>query len=770
MSLERPMDNPESNPPNPAEHTNPQENVGREESETFENIDAFGSLNSRVDQLYQQHTSTPEYRNRMSEMTAEQQMQADIALRQQIQQQAQSEIQLRLTEAFRRQQQASALAQSFTRSISSEATKSAEEMREGEWERFTIVSEVGYPRDIYLPRDDEAKIAEMRELLNKIESSLAPEGDQSNRRRLNEFILVLPLMQSLKVEEKIRLPGLGEKTVSIGSGTTEVVPKFKPGERSGPDGEPIQNEESDDEYDERRYRLKHLGDAMYREFYRRLHFHQAYVQFYQAKDTQGIVGAIGSQYNDQLNFLMVDAPDAYKFSYKDSEGNKKNYDLTNNSPLLVFHFYQALERHAGDFIKKDNSAKEKMREEIENEVFANWEKGRPDKDLSDKEKSRHAFYMKAALESAMRIAERKWEMDFRKYYHEKLVGVDEKGVTRIFDPNDPKAEEEMIKFLNTGRSLDWYGVEMEGTGSYTARNLNIKARLGYRAGHSKYRMYYELVKGVDFNNRDFFSLLPEDLYKSLSKRFAVAGKKNPAEMAANYTYAIFGVKGRMDGGDYKWPSGISLSLQNTIFRIEDLNSLNISPDDLKERKSFIEEVIEDSSINSAFKSDDGRIRLFDFKLIEGPSFKLAPRVLIPDQIRSQAESGEGYLANPSEEGMVKFGGLFFNQGAGQFSNIRNMLVNLAGFEQTHEGQHVMHIARPSMSSLDLMVAQRGRQMRLDETEIRNAWDKVIENKGFESLIALDILATRLNLRGVLFELIWAMIRSSMGSAPAARHH
>lgn len=141
------------------------------------------------------------------------------------------------------------------------------ESRPGE-ESITVRTEFGY-REAFVPEDDQRKVEWMRKILNDVEKTKFPTGDDVTKFDLIELALVISALR--KWDEEI---------------TDDLPEEEKVRKRA---------EEN---------RRRSLGERMYAEFQARLHLHNAYLQFEKAGDLETIDGIVSSFTADHLNFLF----------------------------------------------------------------------------------------------------------------------------------------------------------------------------------------------------------------------------------------------------------------------------------------------------------------------------------------------------------------------------------------------------------------------------------------------------------------------------------
>lgn len=366
-----------------------------------------------------------------------------------------------------------------------------ENRKEAAWRRGKVAffpqSQSGAVMPVTIDRDPKAFLEYMRKTLNEIQETYEPQGKQETQLELQKLFSVIP---------EIR--------------------------RWGSNGKP--NWMKQEEFDHWKGIINKLGDIMSEEFKFRFDFHSGWVKFANANSIDEAFQGMASMYTDQLNYLLI-------------KGRNNN--------LLVSSAYEWFDKNAEEFLAATPSHQAEMRKKL----LVDLEKSKvnPNNKLvaADGSAQESLGYTEADYKSAQIMGEQLYVLTARLAQRNYLI--DKKYKNKL----DPENEIDR-KTINSGEVAFAYSPgsggqsQINSSKAYEWLHTQTASNKGTIGGFP----VEQLLKGVDFNDKDYFSLLPGQIYEYYRDRFfdmyktydTVGDAYSAAQVSAKDTVAvIFGI-------------------------------------------------------------------------------------------------------------------------------------------------------------------------------------------------------------------------------------
>lgn len=571
------------------------------------------------------------------------------------------------------------------------------EFRNGEYLRVIVDTQTGIEKAYYWYKDADKRVKQLREYLNKVEDTLASEGRQTQQLMMQELSLILPVLAGEPVGGRIEEFIDGQKIRLTDPESLKTDPEIR----------------------NKREKIKKHGELMTEEFIRRLHFHQFYVGYFEAGDTNTIAGVITKMYPQLIHFVMRDSNVAYTKNQivdpKYPENKITETGATSRANLAVKRAFRWFEKNSFEFLRASDEGQELLRNQLIKDIAREMQI-----EISDEQIAKKDFESEYDnLRSAQVLAERFWEMSLRRHKHDVLINTKGHAI-RSRDDAKKQAEAGELDFASKAKN-----------GNFAARRATaIKSRLYTQAKNFGFQL--DLIDDVDFWEKDVLSPLPGDLESHFRDQFTIfygkAGITDARRQAWNdakkITEAIIGIKktGAMslegentsDWTTGDWPETFDqdpegkfygdlnkyTDLNDMVWRIEDLDELAEPSDQdiragiklTKEARREILQDFKDGKIDGKQVQEvkdelkDGFIN-YNFR-IDSPAAKAQRHFNNVDQIRAEFEGkDDSLLSSPSEKKLVDTCQMLRYMAGARYINQILMSANFLKFREKNDLLH-----------------------------------------------------------------------------------
>ncbi len=508
-------------------------------------------------------------------------------------------------------------------------------------------TEGGVPVKVVLPSDPGQLLGHMRHILNQIEETYEPQGKPEMRVDLSRLFLAMPLLKSWGQD-----PTTGRELTPTGI--------------------------TEDDFNHWKGIIRQAGNIMSEEFEYRFALHQNWVKFAGAGSIDDATAGMGGMYADQLNYILINS--------------RKNN-------LLVSSAYEWFDKNVEEFLIATPEHQNEMRKKLLSDLKNKWKPKNTIKGPQQDDPVMEIQYTDADYKSAQIVGEHLYVMTARLAQRNYLVDKKYKNKLDYKDGLDKRTID------NGDASLAYNpgsGGQAQITGSKAKEWLHTQT---YNNKDTYGGFPVEaLLDDVDFNDKDYLSIMPSQIYEyyrdrffEMYKSFEPVGQayKLSMENAKQAVSAVFGINpdivtlNEVTGGA-SFPRNIELSA--IAFSKEELadRAANEEDSDLKinfqKRIDKMNEIF--NPLDERFGSmpdevkpelvkqwQEGELIDFNWQSLWRAGRWSALNINLPQKVADAIQKPGGYMLAKTSKALVEFAKQYDTLKGGRFSNQVKLVEN-----------------------------------------------------------------------------------------------
>ncbi|MBI2021469.1 hypothetical protein HYS93_01130 [Candidatus Daviesbacteria bacterium] len=636
----------------------------------------------------------------------------------------------------------------------------------GGWEVVKVRTEVGYTRDVLMPKDDREKVKYFRDLLGRIEETKEEQGGLAVRQRAND-------MQQV-IESYL------------------TRPEYDPTRRR----DEIQRREDPDLRREDPNRYRNLGERFYEELIARNSFNQIYTAFDQAGGKEQVQNTLTRLRHKHLRTMLtireVQAALAYLEVHADEYLDAQaSGDLDNFRRKAIAQIPEELPDNLREKLQREGVTAQQFKESLRLETRLKYmpKVGDP-KDLDPNDldlEGNPRPKQKLDEQWAIRLAERLWEVMGRKAVRDRVqyyrVGgphageiIDQKTVIGMAERAGMSVAQFVSREINENRITTRFKAGTYSLGGmYYARRV-LRFNGWAETNINVYRIHTELLEGFDFGTRDYISFMAaqvERLYISkLYLRYLHSGRADP--YLTGREEVVAGLQGNKEASMARARAGASVAVSKMFGGLEKIpkkgkeaqsladleqeaDKRHVSLEQVRREKieigegkfynlddlewpKFLRDADEEDSLynqredqSDKEKDYSGIVANIDWDMLsehlnaqgEYPmSYWTIFHLVLPEAARSElsSEGKDKFLNHPTTESLTRLKDVFVYQSADQYKSLGTLLNNFVHHIRSKEHKREFgEKADPLM--VETALVNVGRNFNLTSGEL----NKMLEN-------------------------------------------
>ncbi len=587
--------------------------------------------------------------------------------------------------------------------LSPEEEQKVKSKEQDQWDKgmlyLTPRTETGGMVEVSIPREPGKMLGYMRNILNQIEQTYEAQGKPEIRVDLQKLYLAMPVLKEWGEEKPAWM--------------------------------------SEEDHKQWKGVINKAGKIMSEEFEFRFAFHQSWVKFANASGIDDAVGGMSGMYTDQLNYLLV-------------KGRKNN--------LLVSAAFEWMEKNSEEFLLGTPEHQEQMRKKLLHDLEHNWKpKNKISEDIVDPETKKVTPGVTMDLRftdddylSAQLVGEHMFVLTAR--LAQKNFLVDKERRYKL-DPNDP-VDAQTIK---SGAVALAYSPGSGGQGQIN----NSKAMEWLHTQTNNYKDTYggfpveDLLKGVDFNDKDFLSILPSqvgdyykdrlfEIYKAKAEDAEAIGvsREKASKDSIVMVEAVFGIDALPNGKFPKLPdlSKVTFSREELIDHAENETDPVLKAE-YQARLKKLTEIFDDIQKEMGPVSDEDKPELlvkqweegefidFNWQTIWRPGRWANYNVGLPQKVADSIQKPNGFMITKSAKSLVEFAKMYDGLKSGRFPIQQKIVENFVNWRlNPPEG-----VGKLRPIDAEAYIASLATQLNLKDGAVADLKDAIVANNpGFDS--------------------------------------